>query len=97
MPAERTTMRHVRELLRLKLGAGLRVREIARRVGVAPSTMRQTLARFEGAGLAWPLPEGLTDVALEAALYPPAGSRQAAAAAPNPTGRRSTASSGAST
>lgn len=84
MPAERTTMRHVRELLRLKLGAGLRVREIARRVGVAPSTVRQTLSRFEASGLPWPLPEGMTDAALEAALYPPAGSRHGHRRRPEP-------------
>ena len=28
----------------------------ARRVGVAPSTVRLTMRRFEAAGLAWPLP-----------------------------------------
>ena len=40
MPAERTTMRHVRELLRLKFVGGVPIREIARRVGVAASTVR---------------------------------------------------------
>ena len=66
MPAERTTMRHVREVLRLKFVGGVPIREIARRVGVAPSTVRTTLERFQAAGLGWPLPEELTDAALEA-------------------------------
>jgi DNA-binding NarL/FixJ family response regulator len=39
MPAERTTMRQVREVLRLKF-LGVPTREIARRIGVAPSTVR---------------------------------------------------------
>jgi hypothetical protein len=45
MPAERTTMRHVREVLRLKFVGGVPTREIARRIGVAASTVRATLLR----------------------------------------------------
>src|SRR5271168_3324560 len=41
MPAEKTTMRQVREVLRLRT-AGIGLNEIARRVGVAPSTVRLT-------------------------------------------------------
>ena len=41
MPAERIAMRQVRDVLRLK-AAGI-IREIARRVGVAPSTVRLTI------------------------------------------------------
>src|SRR5438067_5132760 len=55
MPAERTTMRQVREVLRLTT-AGVALNEIARRVGVAPSTVRLTLKRLATAGLSWPLP-----------------------------------------
>jgi hypothetical protein len=40
MPAERTTMRQVREVLRLKFVGGVPTREIARRIGIAPSTLR---------------------------------------------------------
>jgi hypothetical protein len=35
MPAERTIMRQVREVLRLKFVGGVPIREIARRIGVA--------------------------------------------------------------
>ncbi len=70
MPAERVCMRQVREVLRLKLGAGLSIREIARRLALAPSTVRATIERLAAAGLSWPLPEPLTDVVLEAKLYP---------------------------
>ena len=45
-----------------------RLNEIARRVGVAPSTVRLTLKRLASAGFSWPLPAEMTDSALEAAL-----------------------------
>ena len=50
-------MRHVREIIQLEVSAGISTREIARRLGMAASTVRETLRRFEGAGLAWPLPD----------------------------------------
>jgi transposase len=62
-------MRQAREIIRLKFSAGVSTREIARRLGLAPSTVRETLIRLEGAGLVWPLPEGMGDGDLEAALY----------------------------
>jgi IS30 family transposase len=68
MPTERLAMRHVREVMRLK-AAGMPSREIARRVGTAPSTVRLTIRRFEAAGLTWPLPDDVTDTELEARLY----------------------------
>jgi transposase len=76
MPAERTTMRQVREVLQLKFVGGVPTREIARRIGVAASTVRTTIKRFHAAGLSWPLPDGLTDVALEARLFPDAGTKR---------------------
>jgi transposase len=73
MPAERTTMRHVREVLRLKFVGGVATREIARRIGVAASTVRVTIRRFQAAGLSWPLPGDMTDAALEARLFDAGG------------------------
>jgi transposase len=75
MPAERTTMRQVREVLRLKFVGGVPNREIGRRIGVAASTARVTLERFQAAGLSWPLPEELTDAALEARLFADASTK----------------------
>src|SRR5215831_16142079 len=63
MPAERMPMRRVRDVLRLR-SAGVGLNEIARRVGVAPSTVRLTLKRLAGAGLSWPLPAEMTDTEL---------------------------------
>ena len=75
MPAERIPMRHVREVLRLR-AAGVSGNEIARRLNVAPSTVRLTLRRLAAAGLSWPLPAELTDTALEAQLFTAVGTKQ---------------------
>jgi len=75
MPAERIAMRQVRDVLRLK-AAGVSGNEIARRVGVASSTVRLTLKRLAVAGLNWPLPSELTDAALEAQVFTGVGKKQ---------------------
>ena len=49
MPAERVSMRRAREIIRLKFSTGLPTREIARRFGLAPSTVRETLSRSASA------------------------------------------------
>jgi transposase len=69
MPAERVPMRQAREIIRLKFSAGVPTREIGRRLGLAPSTVRETLNRLASAGLSWPLREGISDAELETALY----------------------------
>src|ERR1700722_11553042 len=69
MPAERVAMRDVRVIIRLRFLSSLTTSEIARRLGLARSTVRETLNRFESSDLVWPLPEGLSDEGLEAALY----------------------------
>lgn len=76
MPTERIAMRRVREMLRLSRDAGLATREVARRTGVAPSTLREMFRRSERSGLAWPLPLDLTDADLETLLYGEAGTKQ---------------------
>ena len=50
MPAERVSMRQAREIIRLKFSASLPTREIARRLGLAPSTVRETLSRWTALG-----------------------------------------------
>lgn len=69
-------MRQVREILRLKFAADLPTREVARRVGISPSTVRLTLERFAGSGLVWPLAEGVSDDRLETLLFKGSGSKQ---------------------
>ncbi len=65
MPAERVAMRRVREILRLRFGAGMSHKGIARSLGIAASTVRLTVARVAAAGLCWPLPDQLSDAVLE--------------------------------
>ena len=84
MPAERVAMRQAREIIRLKFSAFVATREIARRLGLAPSTVRETLKRVDSAGLTWPLPEGLNDGELEAALYANRRSRRGHRRLPEP-------------
>lgn len=69
MPAERKSMRKIREALRLHAG-GLSGRKIAPIVGVGATTVREYLARATQAGLSWPLPAELDDEALERRLFP---------------------------
>jgi hypothetical protein len=90
-------MRHVRDVIRLK-SAGMPSREIARRVGTAPSTVRLTIRRFEASGLSWPLPDDVTDTVLEARLRKPAAiAGRSSGASPSWTGRGCITSSSAST
>lgn len=71
MPAERLSMRKVREVLRLRFEVGLGNRQIARSCSINHSTVADYLRRAEAAGLkAWPLPD-LDEAALEARLFPP--------------------------
>ena len=63
-------MRKIRELLRLKYELGRSHREIATSLGIANSKVSDYVRRAVAAGLSWPLPEGLDDAALEAALFP---------------------------
>ena len=69
MPQPRLSMRKIREVMRLH-AAGLTGRQIAQSAGMARSTVAECLRRAEEAGLAWPLPESLTETTLEQRLYP---------------------------
>ena len=64
-------MRKIEEVLRLHHGCGRSNREIARAVRASPTTVGEYLRRARLADLSWPLPEGLNERALEAALFPP--------------------------
>ena len=69
MPAERLTMRKIREILRLRWNLKLSQRQVAHSCNVAPSTVAEVEYRAGAVGLTWPI--DLDDVALEAKLYPP--------------------------
>ena len=80
MPRPRLAMRKVRDILRLALGQGLSRRQVGQALGIPFTTVADHLRRAADAGLGWPLPEGMDDAALEAALFakaptPPAATR----------------------
>jgi transposase len=62
-------MRRVREILRLA-HEGVPLRQIGAALGVPFTTAGDHVRRAERAGLGWPLPDELDDVALEALLFP---------------------------
>jgi len=70
MPAQRTAMRTIRAVLRLKFEANLSTRQISDSLKIGLGTVQLHLGRAKKAGLSWPLPDDLTDQALEQAIYP---------------------------
>ena len=64
-------MRKIKEVLRLKAG-GTSIRQIAMSCGVSRPAVSEYLRRAADAGLSWPLPDELSDAALEYRLFPPA-------------------------
>jgi transposase len=71
MPAERLSMRKIRELLRLRFGSRLPQRAIAESLGLSQGAISTYLSRARAAGVVWPVPEELDDAQLEALLFPP--------------------------
>ncbi|HYU48270.1 MAG TPA: IS21 family transposase [Terriglobales bacterium] len=69
MPAERLSMRKIKEILRLKFELGLKNREIARSCLIPHTTVANYLRRARDAGLTWPLPPDLDEGTLERQLF----------------------------
>ena len=69
MPGPRLPMRRIRDVLRLS-AAGMSKRQIAASLGVSATAAGECLRRARRAGLAWPLPNELSDEELERRLYP---------------------------
>jgi transposase len=69
MPAERITLRKIREVLRLKFECGLTNRKIAKSTSIARSTVGDYVQHACAAGLTWPLPEDMDDGRLEQVLF----------------------------
>src|ERR1700733_11027706 len=70
MPGARLPMRKIRDVLRLGAG-GMSKREIAASLSIGATAAGESLRRARRAGLKWPLPDNLSDEALERLLYPP--------------------------
>jgi transcriptional regulator with XRE-family HTH domain len=71
MPAERVSMRQIREVLRLRFASELPQRAIAKSLGLSQGTVSGYLSRARAAGVSWPFAEDLDDAQLEALLFPP--------------------------
>ena len=69
MANQRLPMRNIKEVLRLKYQIGLSNRQIADSLHIAHSTISDYLQKAKAAGIPWPLPEGLSDQALESRLF----------------------------
>src|SRR5215472_8380994 len=69
MPAQRVSMRHVREVLRRKWACGLSDRKIAQSLRGSRPPVAEYVRRAQAAGLSWPLPDALDETALERRLF----------------------------
>ena len=65
-------MRKIRDVLRMKLEAGMSERAISRSLSLSNGAVNGYLKRARAAALGWPLPGDLDDAALEQLLFPPA-------------------------
>jgi transposase len=63
-------MRKIRELLRLRLEAGLSIRQISASTKTSIGAIQKLLARADTLEITWPLPEDLDDGSLAAMFYP---------------------------
>lgn len=70
MPAHRTSMRKLKEVLRLKWACGLSHRQIGRAVGISVGAISEYAVLASAAGLDWPSIELLSDDEIEQRLLP---------------------------
>jgi transposase len=70
VPAKRTPMRKIRDVLRLRLEAGLSIRQISASTKTSVGAIQKLLIRFAALEIGWPLPETLDDHHLAALFYP---------------------------
>jgi len=70
MATPRITMRKLRDILRLRLDAGLSIRQIQAVTKASIGLIQKLIAKAESLNLGWPLPEDLDDDQLEALFYP---------------------------
>ena len=81
MANTRLSMRKIKDVLRLTHDTHLNTRQVALSLNISRSTVTNYQERAQKAGLCWPLPEDLTEEALEQRLFPPPVSVEAPAKA----------------
>ena len=72
MPAERMSMRKIRDVLRLTHAMGMSRRVVGEVTGIGKTAVGDYVRRASAAGLTWPIPEAIDDAELERRLFPPA-------------------------
>ena len=72
MPAERVSMRKIREVLRLTHALGMSRRLVGEATGIGKTAVGEYVRRAAVAGLSWPIPDEIDDAELERRLFPPA-------------------------
>ena len=70
MPAERLSMRKIREVLRLTHALGMSYRKVSEATGIGKTAVGEYVRRAEAAGISWPVPPGIDDAELERRLFP---------------------------
>lgn len=75
MPRPHTTMRKVRDVLRLTFEEGLSLRQVSASLQIPFTTVADYVRRARGSGFSWPLPDEPDDDALEARLFVSAAPR----------------------
>jgi hypothetical protein len=79
MANTRLSMRKIKDVLRLTYDGHLNTQQVALSLNISRSTVKNYQERAEKAGVSWPLPDDLTEEALEQKLFPPPVSVQAPA------------------
>lgn len=69
MTKKRTSMRKIREILRLKYHLEQKHRQIGKSLSISASSVSRIVNDAKAKGLTWPLPEGLSDAELEVLVY----------------------------
>jgi hypothetical protein len=70
MPAERVSMRRIREALRLTHALGMSRRLVGEATEIGKTAVGEYVRRAAVAGLSWPIPDEIDDAELERRLLP---------------------------
>ena len=65
MPAERVSMRKIRDALRLTYALGMSRRLVSEATGIGKTAVGEYVRRASAAGLGWPIPDEIDDAELE--------------------------------
>lgn len=69
MATKRTSMKKIREILRLKHDSKLTNRQIGKSLCISPGTVSNYITDAKAVGFTWPIPDGLSDSDLELAIF----------------------------